>query len=265
LFCDRDVGTFLEGIRLKKNANNLLCLCVCICALASPLFAGSADGYPSLAYQEGKSIVWKVGDVPVWRFPLAAKAEVAEMSHRFNRLYGGGFGLKDLHVIERNGTWSLCVKDQVLFTAAPRHAVDPKLSPEKISLMWLSRIYEAVGAMHAEALTPKHKLRGGYDIETSVSWYGDKLVGRNFANGECFTKTHLTAAAKNLPFGTLVRVTTPATGRSVVLRVTDRFPEHKGRALDISQAAAEVLGIKGMGVAKARVQVIGSVNRIGGK
>ncbi len=72
------------------------------------------------------------------------------------------------------------------------------------------------------------------------------------------------AAAKNLPFGTLVRVTVPATKKSIVVRVTDRFSEHKGRALDISSAAADLLGIKRAGVANVQIQVIGRVDKIGG-
>ncbi|MDR3322420.1 MAG: septal ring lytic transglycosylase RlpA family protein, partial [Synergistaceae bacterium] len=106
---------------------------------------------------------------------------------------------------------------------------------------------------------------GSFEVDTSVSWYGGKFVGKKFANGEQFTDSHLTAAAQNLPFGTLVKVTTPATGKSVVVRITDRFKERKNRVLDISQAAADLLGIKGMGVAKARIQVIGRVDLIGGK
>jgi rare lipoprotein A len=134
-----------------------------------------------------------------------------------------------------------------------------------IALQWMSRIYEAIGEMHAQELTPEYKLRGGYEVATSVSWYGGKFIGRKFANGEMFTESHLSAAAKDLPFGTLVKVTTPSTGKSVVVRITDRFKEHKNRALDISLAAAELLGINGTGVAKANVQVIGRVDLIGGK
>ena len=84
-----------------------------------------------------------------------------------------------------------------------------------MSLMWMSRVYEALGALHAKELTPAYKLRGGYDVAGSVSWYGsEKFFGRRFANGERFTESHLSAAAMNLPFGTLVRITTPATGKT---------------------------------------------------
>ena len=72
------------------------------------------------------------------------------------------------------------------------------------------------------------------------------------------------AAAKSLPFGTLVRIRNLDSGKTVVVRVVDRFLEHRGRILDVSKAAAEVLGFKNRGVAQVAVEVIGCVRRVGG-
>jgi rare lipoprotein A len=58
---------------------------------------------------------------------------------------------------------------------------------------------------------------------------------------------------------------TAPSGKTVVVRVTDRFKGHKNRVLDISHAAAELLGIKGTGTPKAKIEVIGRVDKIGGK
>ncbi|MDR0616317.1 MAG: septal ring lytic transglycosylase RlpA family protein [Synergistaceae bacterium] len=229
------------------------------------VFAGTASAAPSSLEYEGSTIIWKIGDVRVWRFPDAYAAEVTSMSEKLNSLYASGFTLMDLNVAKAGDKWSLCVKNQVLFSARPEHVVAVKLNTRAMALHWMSMIYEAFGEMHAQELTPEYKLRGGYDVASSVSWYGGKFIGRKFANGERFTDSHLTAAAENLPFGTLVKITTPSTGRSVVVRITDRFKEHKNRALDISNAAAELLGIKGIGVAKAQIKVIGRVGPIGGK
>jgi rare lipoprotein A len=228
-------------------------------------FVQSASASPSSLEYEGATIIWKVGETRVWRFPMTCAVDVTVMSDKFDKFYGGGFKLVDLSVAKVDDKWSLCVKDQILFTALPEHSVAVKLNTRIIALQWMSRIYEALGVMHAQQLTTEYKLRGGFEVATSVSWYGDKFVGKKFANGEEFTDGHLTAAAKDLPFDTLLKVTTPVTGRSVVVRVTDRFKEHKNRAIDISHAAAEVLGIRGMGVAKARIKVIGRVGRIGGR
>jgi rare lipoprotein A len=229
------------------------------------IISGPAASAPSELEYEGATVIWKVGDTRVWRFPATYAAEVVAMSDMFNRFYGNGFKLTDLNVAKVNDKWSLRVRDQALFSAIPEHGVAVRLNTRVMALQWMSKIYEAVGEMHAQELTPEYKLRGGYAVASSVSWYGGKFIGKKFANGEKFTESHLTAAAKNLPFDTLVKITTPSTGRSVVVRITDRFKEHKNRALDISHAAADLLGIKGVGVAKAQIEVIGRVGRIGGK
>jgi rare lipoprotein A len=228
-------------------------------------FSIQAAASPSALEYEGATVIWKVGETRVWRFPAVYAVELSAMSDRFNKLHDAGFKLPDLSVLKKADKWSLCVNDQVLFTAVPEHGGVVRMNTRMIALQWMSRIYEAIGEMHAQELTPEYKLRGGYEVATSVSWYGGKFIGRKFANGERFTESHLSAAAKDLPFGTLVKVTTPSTGKSVVVRITDRFKEHKNRALDISFAAAELLGINGTGVAKANVQVIGKVDLIGGK
>ena len=67
----------------------------------------------------------------------------------------------------------------------------------------------------------------------------------------------LTAAHRNLPIGTWVRVTRVATGKHVVVRINDRGPFVKGRIIDISRRAAEHLGMVDAGVAQVKVEVCG--------
>lgn len=78
-----------------------------------------------------------------------------------------------------------------------------------------------------------------------ASWYGSESGSRT-ANGERFDGTGMTAAHRSLPFGTILRVTDQATGRSVVVRVNDRGPFVRGRILDLSRAAAHKLGVEGL-------------------
>lgn len=66
------------------------------------------------------------------------------------------------------------------------------------------------------------------------------------ANGERSRPSALTAAHKTLPFGTRVRVTNKRNGRSVVVRINDRGPFVRGRIIDITPAAAHVLGFSGL-------------------
>lgn len=242
----------------------VIVLVVCVVCVAA-LGECRAEAVPSCVVPEGETVIWQIGETRVWRFPAAYTADVMALSEGFNELYARGFTIKDLKVAKENGDWTVFIGGRGLLAAKPEHSVAVRLNPHLMALHWLSKMYEAVGELHAKDLTAAYRLRGHTETTGSVSWYGGKFIGRRFANGERFTESHLACAAKDLPFGTLVRVTTPATGKSVVVRVTDRFKEHKNRLLDLSQAAAEVLGIKRMGVANAKFEIIGRVDNIGGK
>ncbi len=89
-----------------------------------------------------------------------------------------------------------------------------------------------------------------------ASYYADKYHGRTTANGETFDQRKMTAAHRTLPFGTRVRVTDVASGKSVVVRVNDRGPFVKGRVIDLSRAAAEKLGMIRAGLAEVTIAVI---------
>jgi rare lipoprotein A len=80
--------------------------------------------------------------------------------------------------------------------------------------------------------------------------------GTQTANGERFDTHELTAAHRTLPFGTRLRVTNVATGRSVTVRVNDRGPFVPGRDVDVSYSAAETLGMVGRGIAKVKLDVV---------
>ena len=89
-----------------------------------------------------------------------------------------------------------------------------------------------------------------------ASWYGPGFHGRKTASGERFNQNAMTCAHKGLKLGTLVRVTSLRTGRSVVCRVNDRGPFVAGRIIDMSRAAAAHLGMIGAGTVRVRVDVL---------
>ena len=66
------------------------------------------------------------------------------------------------------------------------------------------------------------------------------------ANGEHASASGMTAAHRTLPFGTMVRITNQRSGRSVVVRINDRGPFIRGRVIDVTPAAAHVLGFSGL-------------------
>ncbi len=87
-----------------------------------------------------------------------------------------------------------------------------------------------------------------------ASWYGRGFHGRRTANGERFDMHALTAAHRTLPLGSFVRVTNPATSRSVVVRINDRGPYVRGRVIDLSMAAASALNMRHAGTARVEIE-----------
>ncbi|MCB2212015.1 septal ring lytic transglycosylase RlpA family protein [bacterium] len=89
-----------------------------------------------------------------------------------------------------------------------------------------------------------------------ASYYGPKFVGRPTANGEIFDPRQMTCAHRTLPFNTMLRVTLISSGKSVVVRVNDRGPYAKDRIIDLSEAAAEKIGLKAVGVGYVQAEIL---------
>jgi len=95
--------------------------------------------------------------------------------------------------------------------------------------------------------------------EGYASWYGWQFHGRRTASGEVFDMDQLTAAHRELPFGTLLRVTNTRNGSSIVVKVNDRGPFVEGRILDLSKAAADAIGMGGSGVVWVTLEIVQEV------
>lgn len=90
-----------------------------------------------------------------------------------------------------------------------------------------------------------------------ASYYGKGFAGQPTASGEIFKPGQMTAAHRTLPFGSLVKVTDAATGKSVKVKINDRGPFHGNREIDLSEGAAKALGMLASGTAKVTLEVIG--------
>jgi rare lipoprotein A len=94
-------------------------------------------------------------------------------------------------------------------------------------------------------------------VSDTASYYGAQHHGRKTASGERFNMRALTAAHRTLPFGTTARVTNLRNGRSVVVRINDRGPAARTRrAIDLSRAAAERIGMTQAGLAPVKIEVL---------
>jgi rare lipoprotein A len=105
--------------------------------------------------------------------------------------------------------------------------------------------------------TPSASRKDAGNVKTAshgvASYYTE---GTKTASGEKFNTLEMTAAHPTLPFGTKLRVTNVASGRSVTVRVNDRGPYVQGRVVDVSYSAADALGMVGKGVAKVKLDVV---------
>jgi rare lipoprotein A len=89
-----------------------------------------------------------------------------------------------------------------------------------------------------------------------ASWYGREEQGSLTADGERFDRHAFTAASRDLPFNTVVRVTNQSNGHHVDVRINDRGPFRKSRILDLSEAAADTLDMKTSGTAPVKIEVV---------
>lgn len=110
----------------------------------------------------------------------------------------------------------------------------------------------------AACAAPQLRPRAWEDLsgETGLaSWYGVPYHGRRTSSGEVYDMYQLSAAHRDIPLGSWVEVTNLTSGRSLTVRINDRGPFVEGRVIDLSYAAASLLGVVGPGVAQVRVRL----------
>ena len=100
-------------------------------------------------------------------------------------------------------------------------------------------------------------------VETGMaSWYGPPYHNRRSANGEIYNQNAMTAAHRTLPLNSMVRVTNVTTGRSAMVRITDRGPFVGDRVVDLSLAAAKAVGVWQSGIAEVKLEVLSAPSSI---
>ncbi|GDX36703.1 hypothetical protein LBMAG18_12140 [Alphaproteobacteria bacterium] len=95
-----------------------------------------------------------------------------------------------------------------------------------------------------------------FEEEGMASWYGSDFHGKKTANGEIYNMGDITAAHPTLPLPSLIRVTNLMNGKTTVVRVNDRGPFAKNRIIDVSEKTAEILGFKGRGTTKVKIEFL---------
>jgi rare lipoprotein A len=138
----------------------------------------------------------------------------------------------------------------LLVACGPRHVVIDRRTPppEKKEVK-----KEAVQAKAEVKIEKRESKEVQYGV---ASWYGGEFHGRSTSSGEVYDMYQLTCAHNTLPLGTIVMVTNLENGRSLELKINDRGPFVKERIIDVSYAAAQMLGMWEKGTAPVKVEVV---------
>jgi rare lipoprotein A len=172
---------------------------------------------------------------------VAAGAAVRSVTRLFAVVLGGSLlaACAQSSVVTRNSE----------FVGASRQA---SLQPNRTASVFTNR---RVASAKKHTPFAQHNHAAGTQIASQgvASFYTE---GTQTASGEKFDTHELTAAHPTLPFGTKLRVTNVATGRSVTVRINDRGPYVPGRIVDVSHSAANALGMVESGIAKVKLDVV---------
>ena len=149
-----------------------------------------------------------------------------------------------------NGGWATTVTPEPAVAAR-----DPQWSATVNARQSVGITTGSIPRVDSRAMTAGPRLTGhNHALSGNASYYWEDQMT---ATGEHFDRRAMTAAHNTLPFGTRVRVTRNDTGKSVVVRINDRGPYKPGRIIDLSERAAENLGLTSIGVAPVKLEVLG--------
>jgi rare lipoprotein A len=140
-------------------------------------------------------------------------------------------------------------------TVAQKAAVS-KTTMQKDSVKKIKSPFAQLESIPDSLFVESEKFKS-YKKEANASYYADKFNGKRTTSGTRFDNNKYTAAHRKLPFGTRVKVTNIANGKSVVVEITDRGPFSRGREIDLSKRAfREIASNKISGVMLVSIAVI---------
>lgn len=153
-------------------------------------------------------------------------------------------------VKEESGSISAFCSGKRLFSVFREDARSNASNPLDLAILWLNEIQMAFYGIHEGTYRVEKELRG------VASFCHPKFEGRRTSSGEVYSSYSFTAAHRTLPFGSILLITNPENGRKVIVKVNDRGPWRKNRVIDLSLAAAKILGMEREGVDEVHIEVI---------
>jgi rare lipoprotein A len=243
---------------VKTGLCNQLAFVASAIVLAAAALPASAGGRAPITYVRDSGAAASVTAAK----PSAPAGKADKAAQRIEFRYPGSsrekgrFELASVSVPARTES----VADK-LFTEAPRfssgvRAFDAPATATQITAIRAPVVESValppVAVVKPAQITPGHQTSPGERAVAIV--YGDEFAGLPTANGEIFDQSALTAAHPSLPLPSIVRVSNPATGREVKVRVNDRGPFEDGASLQVSRQVAVLLGFEGAGKAELVLQ-----------
>lgn len=195
-----------------------------------------------------------------------AERRANDFACKINSLWKRGILFRKFEAVKaRDGGYLIRYDGINIFKITAQDAERNKTTPFYLAAKWLNNLCYGMSRLQAYRLWSRRlshpRIMVGY-----ASWYGGRRWNmRRTASGELFWDRKLVAASKTLPFNSLVKVTDLKTGKWVIVRIIDRGPYVKGRIVDLSKLAAELLNMVKKGVIKVKVEVIQWDDRFGGK
>ncbi len=138
----------------------------------------------------------------------------------------------------------------------PRPSGPPPTSARTPLAAALAALFAAAFLAGCASTARLESPRRGTSQTGLASWYGAKFHGRPTASGEIYDMNRISAAHKQLPLGTVVRVRNRDNGKKLRVPINDRGPFIEGRIIDLSVGAARKLEMFGQGLAKVRIEVV---------
>ncbi|WP_244817905.1 septal ring lytic transglycosylase RlpA family protein [Caballeronia sp. Lep1P3] len=163
------------------------------------------------------------------------------------------------------GAWALvsgCAAHRPVADTAPQDIAPPQNEREPVASA--PQASNSVDAQDArQARTPlADDARAGFHEVGEASYYSSRFQGRRTASGERYDMHALTAAHRTLPLGSYVRVSNLSGTKSVIVRINDRGPFTKSRVIDLSFAAASLIGLQHAGRAQVVVEPVRSAESV---
>lgn len=222
--------------------------------------APNNKGY--IVYVDNKQTVWFVKDLE----GMSAQDRAQIVAQKIDKILKEGISPSAIKPVREGAYTYLQAGEEKIVTVDEVNAKAVGVSVHELAYTWANNTRIALGA---QALRKDYSdVSRGYNSQESrylghtmtgmASWYGAPFHGRRSSDGSRYNKNEFTAAHLTYPFGTLVKVTNLRNNKSCVVKITDRGPYAHGRIIDLSQKAAEELGMLSSGVVKVKLEVVGN-------